>query len=141
MKMKLRHIIYLCIASLPLLGGCGKWLDVKPYDKISDSELLSSEDGFKKLLNGIYIELNRDMLYGSTLTVEMVEVMGGAYTIGSDNAVWGNYSDLAKYSYNTTFWRARLSETWDKAYAMILNCNLLLEGADRNEGLFSPENY
>ena len=56
--------------------SCSKWLDVKPYDKISEEELFSTEDGFLKHLNGIYIELNRDMLYGSALTVEMIEKGG-----------------------------------------------------------------
>ena len=77
-----------------LLTGCSGWLDVKPYDKISEDELLSVEDGYVKLLNGIYIEMNSDMLYGASLSVEMVEVMGGAYVIGTDKSVWGNYRDL-----------------------------------------------
>ena len=76
--------------------SCSKWLDVKPYDKISEEELFSTEDGFLKHLNGIYIELNRDMLYGSALTVEMIEIMGGAYVIGADNSVWGNYTPSSK---------------------------------------------
>ena len=41
-----------------LLCGCSDWLDVKPYDKISDDELFSTEEGFQKLLNGVYVELN-----------------------------------------------------------------------------------
>ena len=77
------------------LSACGKWLDVKPYDKISEEELLSSEAGFEKFLNGIYIELNSELLYGGAMTVEMLEIMGGAYEIGDDNSVWGNYSELA----------------------------------------------
>ena len=32
--------------------SCDKWLAVKPYDKISQDELLSTEDGFIKFLNG-----------------------------------------------------------------------------------------
>ena len=105
-----------------LLCGCSDWLDVKPYDKISDDELFSTEEGFQKLLNGVYVELNNDKLYGCALTVEMIEIMGGAYTIGTDNSVWGNYKDLADYQYETEYWRGRLSETWNEAYAMILNC-------------------
>ena len=52
-----------------LLCGCSDWLDVKPYDKISDDELFSTEEGFQKLLNGVYVELNNDKLYGCALTV------------------------------------------------------------------------
>ena len=122
------------------LTACDAWLDVKPYDKMAEDELLSTEQGFMKLLNGIYIELNRDMLYGGALSVEMIEIMGGAYVIGTDNSVWGNYSDLAAYRYGTDYWRARMSETWNKAYSLILNCNLLLESLETTEVKFSGDN-
>ena len=67
-------------------ASCDKWLDVKPYDKISQDELLSTEEGFIKLLNGIYVELNSDILYGGALSVEMIEIMGGAYLMGTDKS-------------------------------------------------------
>lgn len=121
--------------------SCSGWLDVKPYDKISEDELFSTEDGFLKHLNGIYIELNRDMLYGSALTVEMIEIMGGSYVIGTDNSVWGNYKDLAEYNYGTEYWRARMNETWNKAYSLILNCNLLLENLENTDVSFTGDNY
>ena len=75
MKNRILTLILLASALFP---GCSGWLDVKPYDQISEDELLGSEEGFQKLLNGIYIELNSDELYGSTLTVEMIEILGGA---------------------------------------------------------------
>ena len=121
--------------------SCSKWLDVKPYDKISNDELFSTESGFIKHLNGIYIELNSDMLYGAALSVEMVEVMGGAYVIGTDKSVWGNYQDLSEYEYGTQYWRARLNETWNKAYSLILNCNLLLESLENTDVSFTGDNY
>ena len=122
------------------LTSCDAWLNVKPYDKMSQDELLSTESGYIKLLNGIYIELNSDMLYGAALSVEMVEIMGGAYVIGTDNSVWGNYSDLASYKYGTDYWRARLNETWNKAYSLILNCNLLLENLEKTDVAFTGDN-
>ena len=125
---------------LLFLASCDMWLGVKPYDKISQDELLSSEEGYMKLLNGIYIELNSDMLYGGALSVEMVEIMGGAYVMGTDKAVWGNYTDLASYRYGTEYWRARMSETWNKAYSLILNCNLLLENIEKTDVRFSGDN-
>ena len=131
--------IYLIIIMAIACVSCSKWLDVKPYDKISHDELYSTESGFIKHLNGIYVELNSDMLYGSTLSIEMVEVMGGAYVIGTDKSVWGNYQDLAGYEYGTQYWRARLNETWNKAYSLILNCNLLLESLESTDVLFTGD--
>ena len=136
-----RLFTYIAAVALLLLTSCDAWLDVKPYDKMSQEDLLSTEEGFIKLLNGIYVELNSDMLYGGALSVEMIEIMGGAYVIGTDNAVWGNYADLAAYKYDTQYWRARMNETWNKAYSLILNCNLLLENLETAPVAFSGDNY
>ncbi len=138
--MKIQILNWVCCCLL-LFGGCSQWLDVKPYDQISEEELTKSQEGFQRLLNGIYIELNATDLYGEALTVEMVEVMGGAYEIGSDANVWKNYPALASYQYGTTYWRSRLDATWDKAYGLILNCNKVLENMEGKEGLFTGKNY
>lgn len=137
--MKKIFIVFVMM-SLMTAVSCDAWLDVKPYDKMSEDELLSTEEGFIKFLNGIYIELNRDMLYGGALSVEMIEIMGGAYVVGTDNSVWGNYADLAEYEYGTEYWRARMNETWNKAYSLILNCNLLLENIEDTSVKFSGDN-
>ena len=138
----MKKIIYtMIIACTTLFASCDSWLEVKPYDQIVEGELQKSEEGYQKMLNGIYIDLNSDALYGQTLSVEMIEVMGGAYTIGTDNSVWGNYKDLSSYQYNTEYWRNRLDQTWNKAYALILNCNKILETIDGNKNLFTDGSY
>lgn len=129
------------LACSTMMVSCDSWLEVKPYDKISEDELQKSEEGYQKMLNGIYIDLNSDALYGQSLSVEMIEVMGGAYAIGTDNSVWGNYKDLSNYQYGTEYWRNRLDQTWNKAYALILNCNKILENIDQNQDLFTGGNY
>lgn len=138
----MKKILYtMILACSTMMVSCDSWLEVKPYDKISEGELQKSEEGYQKMLNGIYIELNSDALYGQSLSVEMIEVMGGAYAIGTDNSVWGNYKDLSNYQYGTEYWRNRLDQTWNKAYALILNCNKILENIDQNQDLFTGGNY
>ena len=138
----MKKILYtMILACSTMMVSCDSWLEVKPYDKISEGELQKSEEGYQKMLNGIYIDLNSDALYGQSMSVEMIEVMGGAYAIGTDNSVWGNYKDLSNYQYGTEYWRNRLDQTWNKAYALILNCNKILENIDQNQGLFTGGNY
>lgn len=138
----MKKILYtMILACSTMMVSCDSWLEVKPYDKISEGELQKSEEGYQKMLNGIYIDLNSDALYGQSLSVEMIEVMGGAYAIGTDNSVWGNYKDLSNYQYGTEYWRNRLDQTWNKAYAQILNCNKILESIDQNQDLFTGGNY
>lgn len=138
----MKKILYtMILACSTMMVSCDSWLEVKPYDKISEGELQKSEEGYQKMLNGIYIDLNSDALYGQSLSVEMIEVMGGAYAIGTDNSVWGNYKDLSNYQYGTEYWRNRLDQTWNKAYALILNCNKILENIDQNQDFFTGGNY
>ena len=124
-----------------IFGAFDSWLDVKPYDQIAEEDLLNSEAGFQKLLNGVYIELNDENLYGSTLMVEMLELMGGAYKIGDDQGKWGDYIDLNSYKYSTEYWRGRLDKVWEKAYALIMNCNKILDNIENRESLFTGINY
>ena len=129
------------LACVALLASCDSWLEVKPYDKISEDELLKSGEKKNKMLYGIFFDLYSDALYGKSLSVEMIEVMGGAYAIGSETSVWGNYKDLDSYKYGTDYWRGRMDQTWNKAYALILNCNKILENIDANQHLFTNGNY
>lgn len=137
---KVKYII-LSFACLFVMAGCSDWLEVKPYDTMSEDDLLSTEEGFKKLLNGVYVDLNRDELYGQTLTVEMVEIMGGSYQIGTDPLMWGNYMDLDNRNFTSDYWRTRLDNTWNKAYALIRNCNTILEQMESRRAMFTGDNY
>lgn len=132
--------LYIILLSLGLLG-CSSFLDVKPYDQIAEDELLRTEQGFEKLLNGIYIDMNSDALYGRSLTTEMVEVMGQVWQVGENEETWGNYIDLWNHRYGTSYWRNRFDQTWDKAYALIANCNKILDNIDEKKDLFASNHY
>lgn len=131
----------MCVVCLVLLASCSSWLDVKPYDQIAEDELLKTDDGFKKILNGIYLDLNDDALYGKSLTVEMIEVMSQQWQMGESEEVWGNYIDLWNHRYQTVYWRSRFDATWNKAYNLIANCNKILDNVDTKKGLFKGNDY
>lgn len=137
---KTAYILLFCFGILAM-SGCSDWLEVQPYDQMAEDDLLSTEEGFKKLLNGVYVDLNKDELYGKTLTVEMVEIMAGSYKIGEDPTIWGNYIDLNNRNFTTDYWRQRLDNTWNKAYALIRNCNTILEKMEERRGMFTGDNY
>lgn len=139
MKRIISIVTLICCTAF--IASCDGWLDVKPYDKIAEDDLMDSEEGFRKLLNGIYIELNDDNLYGAALTSEMIEVMGGAYKVGTDRLTWGEYVDLYNHKYSTSYWRGRMDRVWDKAYALIMNCNKILDNLEGRQELFTGINY
>lgn len=101
MKYSIYYILILF--SGLLVSGCSKWLDVKPYDQISEQDLFETETGFQRLLNGVYIDLNDDALYGQTLTVEMVELLAYNYLIGDDPTYWGDYIDLKNRNFTSEY--------------------------------------
>ena len=94
--MKKYLIIFIC-----LWGGvgfsCSNWLDVKPSDRISEDNNFSSLVGFKKTLNGVYIELNSSDLYGKNLSCEFIEILAQRYAIGDENK---SNKELMEFSYN-----------------------------------------
>ncbi len=137
----MRKIILAILLATVGLTGCSGYLDVKPYDQIAEDELLQSEQGYEKLLNGIYIELNSDALYGKSLTTEMIEVMGQVWQVGDNEETWGHYIDLWNHRYGTAYWRQRLDQTWDKAYALIANCNKIIDHIDGQKALFGGNHY
>lgn len=139
--MKLRSFLFSIITCLLALVSCDSYLDVKPYDSIGEDELLSTEAGYQKLLNGIYLDLNDDNLYGKALTAEMIEVMANDVTVGTNTDTWGEYINLYNHEYTSTYWRERFDGVWDKAYNLILNCNKLLSRIDADRSLFTDRHY
>lgn len=142
MKDQIIYLRYIALSVLVLMmEGCSSWLDVKPYDQIDEDELFQSPKGYEKLLNGIYIEMNSDELYGKSLTVEMLEVMSQMWQVGDNTEVWGDYADLWNHRYGTRYWRGRMDHTWDKAYALIANCNKILDNIDGQREMFTDSRY
>ena len=95
--MDMRKCIYIILTVLAFtLYGCSDWLDVKPSDRVSEENAFSTLSGFKKALNGVYVELNQNELYGRSLTCEFVEILAQRYAI--DQEASGIYL-LTQYNY------------------------------------------
>ena len=73
---KLNFIIKYGLALLLLsFYSCESWLNVTPSDRLSEEMLFNDREGFVKALNGVYIELNTNELYGRNLTAGALDVM------------------------------------------------------------------
>lgn len=134
----MKKYIYIILTGLALaVQGCSDWLDVKPSDRVSEENAFSTLSGFKKALNGVYVELNRDELYGRSLTCEFVEILAQRYAI--DEEATGNHL-LMQYEYGGSDAKARISAIWSKAYNLIANTNLLLKNCETNRTVL-PDDY
>ena len=132
-----KFFLYIAILSMGICWGCSDWLDVKPSDRVSEENVFSTIAGFKTTLNGIYIELNQDDLYGHSLTVDFVEILAQRYAVNEQNEL--NY-DLMNFKYESLYVEGKLQNIWQKAYNLIANANLLIKNCDVNRQVL-PDNY
>lgn len=130
--------IIIPILCLLVASSCSDWLNVRPSDRIDEKTAFSNLAGFRQALNGIYVELNNNNLYGRALTSEFVEILAQRYGV-KEQAV--NYDLLSKYEYSGSNALSRISSIWGSAYNLIANTNLLIKNCDLQRGTVLTEDY
>ena len=135
MKIMNKWLLFLLVV---VLEGCNNWLDVKPADRVNEDKVFNSEKGFHSALNGIYIELIKPELYGVSMSCEMIELLAQRYKVAETNK---NYQVLTDFKYTEDYVKGRLQLTWDAVYKLILNCNMILENAERQRNILSDPGY
>lgn len=126
------------LALLTGLGSCKKFLDVKPEDSVEQDVLYSSEAGFLQHLNGIYLALADQSLYGGQLTMEMLEILAQRYNLSVTNH---KFYDLGQYNYTSIKVTPKFARAWNGLYKAIGNVNTMLEQAELHKDLFTGINY
>ncbi|WP_343321046.1 RagB/SusD family nutrient uptake outer membrane protein [Sphingobacterium multivorum] len=118
--------------------SCKKFLDVQPEDKVSESQLYSTKNGIRSVLNGIYLDLAANQLYGDNLTLSTIEILGQRYNISSEH----NQYKTSTYAYKDKPTVNQMENIWSTAYSTILNINVFLENLDKYKGVLdqSTEN-
>lgn len=135
MKIMNKWLLFLLVV---VLEGCNNWLDVKPADRVNEDKVFNSEKGFHSALNGIYIELIKPELYGVSMSCEMIELLAQRYKVAETNK---DYQVLTEFKYTEDYVKGRLQLTWDAIYKLILNCNMILENAERQRNILSGPGY
>lgn len=135
----MRKIMFLIILGFTLsFQGCDNWLDLQPADRMPEDQVFSSESGFLQALNGVYQNMVSGNLYNATLGPEFVEILAQRYNIVPKNT---NYTEILSYNYSSDYCKGRLQSLWNTAYSVILNCNLILENAEKRTGLLKGDTY
>lgn len=135
--MKKYSILFGALLSLLMLSSCKKWLDVKPRDKVVDEDLFSTQDGFFTALNGVYLGMSADKVYGGQLTMQMTEVLAQRYNIGADHFLYR----LSTYQYTDPGVKKILANSWEGLYSNIANVNKIFSVIDEKQRLFTGDNY
>lgn len=115
-----------------LVASCG-WLDVTPSNAIDEKDLFSTGYGFRNSLNGIYLQLGSEALYGKNLSWGFLSAAAQEYL--TDNSVQGANStqlckDAADFVYNSSTTESVVSDIWETSYSVISNINKIIEHID-----------
>ncbi|HUP13339.1 MAG TPA: RagB/SusD family nutrient uptake outer membrane protein, partial [Niastella sp.] len=125
-----------CLLLIVLLGGCKKWIDVKPSDRLTEDQLFSTRQGYLNALNGIYIELTNPAIYGDKMSVSNLDVMAQYYVTASTTHKFYQY---ATFDYTAVEPNFAFDNMWKKAYELIINCNVIIDHCgDGNDILTGP---
>ncbi len=120
-----------------VLASCNEWLDVQPRSQVEDTELFSSERGFKEALSGVYSSMVSSNTYTKELTYGFIGVLGQEW----DYYYSSQYNDAATYNYEAAYPTGFIRGIWTTNYSGISNANNLLANIDANAGLFAKDNY
>jgi len=135
MKRNFIKIMALLIATIGILSSCKKFLDVQPEDKVLETQLFSTKQGIKTVLNGLYINLSNNNLYGDNLTLSTIEILAQRYNISSTHSL----TKIASYAYTDNPTQSRLENIWTNSYATILNVNTFLENLAKYPGVLDAK--
>lgn len=130
--MNKKHIIIIFFCGLLLtLSGCKKYLQITPEGAYTETQVFANEQAAQQMLNGLYINMANNNLYGAALTQTVVELMAQRYkTINS--GVGGTYLPYQQYLYTDARAMAQFDATWKSAYSTIVTANLFLEKIDQS---------
>lgn len=119
------------------LSSCNDWLDVQPHSQIEDTELFSSESGYKEALAGVYSSMVSTATYAKEMTFGFIGVLGQEWDYYSS----AQYDAVASYDYEAAYPTNYINAIWKNNYTSIANVNNLLAHIDEDVALFSEDNY
>jgi starch-binding outer membrane protein, SusD/RagB family len=134
-------IFFVLLATALSLGSCKKWVDVNPPLQVDQDELFSTEEGFKDVLNGVYLQMGSRSTYGRDLNLGLLSVLGRSYDTTITPAVGNLFYQGARYNFQDADVRATSKNIWDSLYFSIGNLNNLLSNVDARQKVFTGANY
>jgi starch-binding outer membrane protein, SusD/RagB family len=134
-------IFFLLLAATLLLSGCKKWVDVNPPLQVDQDQLFSNEQGFKDVLNGVYLQMGSQSTYGRDLGMGLLSILGRSYDTTITPAIGNLFYQGARYNLQDADVRAMSTNVWNTFYFSIGNLNNLLANVDAKQTIFSGTNY
>lgn len=115
----MRYIFILAVTMFCL--SCNKYLEVEPADKFLDDQVFSNKYSIEAALNGIYLNVVKENLYGGNLSTTVVDAMAQYYN--TSNATH-KLNAITSFTYTNVSSQTIYANTWSAAYTAILNLNI-----------------
>lgn len=131
MRKNIFKIICVVMGSI-LTSSCSDYLDVQPEDKLLEDQVYGNEAGIRNVLNGVYMDLSGESLYGGSLTMSGIELLAQRYSMLNSSSSYYNY---VNYNYGEDNIKSDFDDIWASAYGVILNLNDLITNIDKYNAL------
>lgn len=128
---KIYNILIICFFAT--LVSCNDWLDVNPRSQIKTEILYETEDGYKKALNGVYIQIADAKLYGKNTSMYFTDALACLWTIpviGDDE----EFNRISNYDYTNSKVETLISSIWQSYYTSIAQLNDMLANLEIEDG-------
>ena len=130
--MKINYKLTLVVLLLTIcFAACKDFLSVQPEDKILENELFKTKKGTETALNGLYISLAGNALYGDNLTLSTLDIFAQRYNVPSTHSL----TKIATYAFTDKPTIDRLETIWTTMYSTVLNINSFLENVEKYKGV------
>lgn len=140
--IKNKFIVLLSVFLSLGISSCKKWVgDVDQPLGVDDSEVFSKEQGFREALNGIYLQMGSEQLYGKELTMGVLSLAGRNYDSISYAKAGAGYYNAAILNLTDPSVKRLSANVWNGMYQGIANINNVLENIDTRKGIFTGNNY
>lgn len=137
-EMKRLSFILLALYCALSIISCKKFLTVTPKTEMPRDLLLSTEEGFKAALTGVYIQMREDAAYGGAMTQTTTESLTSSWDITTASVE----QRLGLFNYTDATVDQTLGRVYAQEYKIIASINAILEQIDAKKNVFSsPEMY
>jgi starch-binding outer membrane protein, SusD/RagB family len=122
-------LIYGCTALLLMVTSCNEWLEVTPENQKTTDEIFSTYSGFCDALNGCYIKLKSQDIYGEKLTMSNIESMAQLWREPDETSLPTDYA-LRDFDYNDSYAKTAISTIYAGLYNVIAQANMIISNIE-----------
>ncbi|MFV0588049.1 RagB/SusD family nutrient uptake outer membrane protein [Bacteroides reticulotermitis] len=118
---------------MTILTGCSDWLDVNPRSQIKSDILYETEDGYKKALNGVYIQIADEKLYGKNTSMYFTDALARLWTVPLAT-VDEEFNRIANFDYTHAKVESLISSIWQSYFTPVAQLNDMLANLEKEDG-------